>query len=64
MRSDPFSLPLKTPVKAKPPGRGWKSGVLVGRSFESTPHYDVMLEDRTIVTGLTSDYVRVVYEPA
>ena len=41
------------------PGRRWHLGRLVGRSHEKSPHYDVMLEDRTILANLSEDMVRL-----
>lgn len=61
-----LSAPLgKTMVEAycpNPLGRGkrWLKGVLVGRTREENPKFDVMLGDKTVVSCLPTQQVRVV----
>ena len=58
-----ISAPLgQTPVEAYCPGKRktWQKGILVGRTREENPKFDVMLADRSIMSGLPEQQVRVI----
>ena len=38
----------------------WVKGILIGRTREQDPRFDVMLDDRSIVSCLPKEQVRVV----
>jgi len=44
---------------ATKPGRRWWPGTLVGRTREENPRFDVVLDDRTVLSGLTAEQLRV-----
>ena len=53
-------MELLTPVKVAIPmmnGVEWKSAVLVGRTFELQPHYDVRLSDGAYLSGIPDGWI-------
>ena len=50
----------QTKVKAKHPRKGWQLGLVVGRTYESQPRFDVLLEDRTVLHSLPADDFKLV----
>jgi len=52
---------LKEPVKVALPENGkivWHPGILVGRTIEPTPHYDIRLASGKIIANVSAHQVR------
>lgn len=55
-------LELKSPVEAKIESSGvmtWQRGIVIGRTLERHPRYDVMLADGRMFGNLPADHVRL-----
>lgn len=63
----PPRFPLDAPVMAAVLDAGrvtWRYGRVVGRTFESSPRYDVRLRDGGLVNNLSAERVRPFEAPA
>lgn len=57
-----MSLSLKTPIEAQVETDGkivWQRGMVIGRTIEQTPRYDVALLDGRVIGNLPGDRVRL-----
>lgn len=53
---------LRSPIEAKVESSGvltWQRGMVIGRTLERHPRYDVMLADGRIIGNLPADHVRL-----